>query len=681
MRVATDIGGTFTDIVYIDKNGEIGVDKSHTTPPEFEKGVIDVIQKTGIDTKEIESFIHGTTVIINALTERKGAKTALITTKGFRDVLDIQRGNRPDLFNLRYKKPESFVPRYLRQEVEERVNYKGEILTPLNRKQVEACVAYFKKEKVEAIAVAYMHAYINDTHEKETIEMIKELWPEIYVTGSHEVTKEWREYERTNTAVLNSFVKPVASQYINRLYNELEGIGLSAPKYIMQSNGGTTTFDTSKETPINMVESGPVAGIFGSAMIGKLLGMDKVIGFDIGGTTAKCSLVDGGEVKVTTEYKIHQTTRFAGYPIKTPVVDIVEIGNGGGSIAWIDDAGSLRVGPQSAGALPGPVAYGKGGENPTTTDANLVLGRLSPKNFDVEVDMEKVRQAIKEKIAQPFNISVEEAALGIVRIANSNMLNALKIVSVRKGHDPREFAMIAFGGGGGMHAAVLAKELGIGKVIIPIAAPVFSALGMLMTDLRQDDINTFNIRLDKADYSDLENKWKSMEKAALTAYEAKNIEEENIMFVRNLDMRYWGQEHTVKVQVPNVPVTDKNVKDIIERFHIEHNKAYSFRMDDSMVEIVNLHLVTLGKVEKTELKKLKKATEDAKYALKEERDVIFEEVGMVKTKIYDLKAMSPGMKIMGPAIVEETSSSTLIYPNMKAELDEYGNLIIDTEVK
>jgi N-methylhydantoinase A len=680
MKVATDIGGTFTDIVYIDKSGEIGVDKAHTTPPNFEKGVIDVIEKAGVNTTAIESFVHGTTVIINALTERKGAKTGLITTKGFRDVLDIQRGNRPDLFNMRYKKPESFVPRYLRHEINERINYKGEVLTPLDEGDVLRAIAALKKEGVEAVAVVFMHSYINDDHERKVIEMIKREWPEVYATGSYEVTKEWREYERTTTAVLNAFVKPVAANYIDRLYNKLEEIGIASPKYIMQSNGGTTTFEKSKETPINMVESGPVAGIFGSAMIGKLVGNEKVIGFDVGGTTAKCSLIDGGEVKVTTEYKIDQTDRFAGYPIKTPVVDIVEIGNGGGSIAWVDEAGYLRVGPQSAGALPGPVAYGKGGTQPTTTDANLVLGRLSPKNFDMTVDMAKVREAIEETVAKPFGINVDEAALGIVRIANANMLNALKIISVRKGYDPREFAMVAFGGGGAMHATALAKELGVKKVIIPIASSVFSALGMLMTDLRQDNINTFNIRMDHIDYDALEAKWQELEQAAMADNLTKGIAAEDVVFVRNLDMRYWGQEHTVKVLVPNKMIAEGNVDEIIKRFHAEHEKAYSFKMEDSMTEIVNLHLVTLGKTEKTTFKTIDAYSKDTESAVKEMRTVIFEEAGSVDTKIYDLDALLPGMTVIGPAVIEERSSSIVVYPDMVAEKDVYGNIIINTEV-
>src|SRR5699024_7321150 len=375
MRVATDIGGTFTDLVYVDEEGQIGIDKGHTTPPNFEQGVIDVIQKSGIDKEAISTFIHGTTVIINALTERKGAKTALITTKGFRDVLEIARGNRPDLFNIRYEKPEPFIERYLRKEVTERVNYKGDVLEPLNKEEIKDIIDYFKKEKVEAIAVVYLHSYVNPSHEKETVKLIKELWPEVSVSASHEVTKEWREYERTNTAALNSYVQPIATSYVNRLDGKLNDFSMGK-KFIMQSNGGTTTYEEAKKVPINMVESGPVAGIYGAAVLGELIGEDNIIAFDIGGTTAKCSLIEKGEVKVSTDYYIERNDRTAGYPIKAPVVDIVEIGNGGGSIAWMDEAGSLKVGPQSAGAVPGPVAYGQGGTEPTTTDANLLTGRL-----------------------------------------------------------------------------------------------------------------------------------------------------------------------------------------------------------------------------------------------------------------------------------------------------------------
>ncbi|WP_003541509.1 hydantoinase/oxoprolinase family protein [Desulfotomaculum nigrificans] len=680
MRVATDIGGTFTDLVSVDEQGRISIAKSHTTPPNFEQGVIDVIQKSGIDPREIEAFIHGTTVIINALTERKGAKTGLITTKGFRDVLEIGRGNRPDLYNVRYQKPTPFVPRYLRKEVEERLNYKGEVLTPLNKEQVKAVVEYFKKEKVEAIAVTYLHAYANPIHEQQTVEIIKELWPEVAVTASYEVTKEWREYERTSTCVLNSYVKPTAALYVDRLESKLSDIGVEGKKYIMQSNGGTTTFAQSKVTPINMVESGPVAGVFGAAVLGQMLGEKNIIAFDIGGTTAKCSLIDRGEVKVTTEYKIEKTDRTAGYPIKVPVVDIVEIGNGGGSIAWIDDAGSLKVGPQSAGALPGPVAYGRGGTEPTTTDASLITGRLSAKNFDNEVDLVEVSRAIHEKVAKHFNLSVEEAALGIIRIANSNMLNALKLISVRKGYDPREFTMVAFGGGGPMHAAALARELGVKKVIVPVAASVFSAWGMLMTDLRHDYIQTYIRRVNDVDLNEINQEWQKMEEQALAQYQTEDIAPDKVVFSRFVDMRYLGQEHTVKVPVPNMVWDQAAVQEVIRRFHEVHEHYYTFKLEGAPTEIVNLHLVAFGTVKKPEMYKMENIGGSAEEALLETRPVLYEGEGWIDTKVYAREKLAAEVTIEGPAIVEEPSASTVIYPGQSVTVDIYGNLIIRTGV-
>ncbi|GED31610.1 hydantoinase/oxoprolinase family protein [Brevibacillus centrosporus] len=680
MRVATDIGGTFTDLVYVDEHGDIGVAKSPTTPPNFEQGVMDVIEVSGIEKEAIHTFIHGSTVIINALTERKGIKTGLITTKGFRDVLEIARGNRPDLFNVRYHKPEPFVPRYLRLEVEERLNYQGEIIRPLDREQVKSIVSYFQQEEVKAVAIAYLHAYVNPVHEQLTVALIKELWPEVHVTASHEVTKEWREYERTNTTVLNSYVKPTAASYINKLQGKLKENGVDSYNYIMQSNGGTTTFAQAKETPINMVESGPVAGVYGAAVLGELIGETNLIAFDIGGTTAKCSLIDKGGVKVSTDYYIERSERSAGYPIKVPVVDIVEIGNGGGSIAWIDDAGSLKVGPESAGALPGPVAYGLGGTKPTTTDANLVAGRLAARNFGYNVDLEKVKQAIHETVASHFDMSVEEAALGMIRIADSNMLNALKLVSVRKGYDPRDFTLVAFGGGGPMHAPILAKELGVKKVVVPTASSVFSAWGMLMTDLRRDYIQTYIKRLGQLDITEINQAWAALEQEAWQQYEADGLNREAVIYTRFADMRYVGQEHTVKVQVPNGEWQAETFAEIVERFHQLHEKTYTFRLEQTETEIVSLHVTAFGKVQKPTLKKLEKTDILVSEAIIESRPVYFEGKGWVTTDVYDRHKLSPGASFEGPAIVEERSSSTVMHPGQSLTVDEYGNLIILTGV-
>lgn len=681
MRVATDIGGTFTDLVYVDGEGNVGVAKSPTTPPNFEQGVIDVIEKSGVNPKSIQTFIHGTTVIINALTERKGVKTGLITTAGFRDVLEIARGNRPDLFNLRYKKPEPFVERYLRQEVTERMNQLGEEIVPLDEDRIKVLVDYFKKEGVDAIAVAYLHAYKNPAHEIRTVELINELWPEAAVTASHEVTKEWREYERTNTAVLNSYVKPIASSYIDRLNGRLSQLGTGDLRYIMQSNGGTTTFEQAKKNPINMVESGPVAGIYGAAYLGEILGEENIIAFDIGGTTAKCSLIVEGEVKVSTDYYIEKDEYNAGYPIKTPVVDIVEIGNGGGSIAWIDEGGALKVGPQSAGSVPGPVAYGQGGTEPTTTDANLLTGRLSPKNFDYNVDMAKVEEAIKTKVADRFDMKPEDGALGMIRIANSNMLNALKLISVRKGYDPRDFKLVAFGGGGSMHAPALARELGVRKVVVPVASPVFSAWGMLMTDLRHDYIQTYIARVNGLDLDGFNQEWDELARTAVAQFAEENIEKDNIRFMRYADMRYAGQEHTVKVPLASGPVTPESLTQLIADFHELHEKNYTFKLEEAETEIVNLHLTAFGSVEKPALKKLQLKGGTAKDALKEKRPVYYEQDGWVDTVVYNRSKLEPGMAFSGPAVIEEQAAVTVIYPDQKASIDEYGNLIIETEVR
>jgi len=684
MRVASDIGGTFTDLVYLnEETGQVGIAKTDTTPPNFEQGVINSLKKAKLTEEEINFFVHGTTVIINALTERTGAKTGLITTKGFRDVLELGRSNRADIYNVYYSKPVPFVPRYLRLEVKERYNYKGEELVPLNEDDVRACLEYFKKEGVEAIAVCFLHSYANPAHEERCAEIIRQEWPEVAVTISSEITKEWREYERTSTAVLNSYVQPVAAKYVDSLDRELDKLTVSDRRYIMQSNGGTVSFAQSKVSPINMVESGPVAGVFGAAMLGKLVGEKNIIALDIGGTTAKCSLIENGEMKVTTDYKIEWTRETAGYPIKVPVVDIIEIGAGGGSIAWVDAANSLHVGPQSAGALPGPVCYGRGGTEPTITDANLIAGRINPEYFlggEIKADVEHARKAMS-KIADAFEISVDDAALGVIRLANANMINALKLISVRRGYDPREFTMVAFGGGGSMHAMALAKELKIKKVLIPVATAVFSAWGMLMTDLRHDLIQTNIRRTDSINPEELQELWDEMEQQTVEYFQREKMDAEDLVFVRYADMRYLGQEHTVKVPLPAGKIDASVIKEAEERFHTLHEHNYTFRLDDSLIEFVNFHLTTFGTVNKPELGQLENKNTDPSSALKGYRDVNFDQDGWQKSAIYERQRLGAGATFTGPAVIEEPASSTVIFPGQKVMVDDYGNLIIETEVK
>lgn len=675
VRIATDIGGTFTDMVSISEEGEIQTEKTDTTVPNYEQGVLDVIHLSGLNPKEIDMFIHGSTVVINTLTERKGAKTGLITTEGFRDVLEIARGNRPDLFNLRYEKPTPFVERYLRQEVEERLDFNGNVIKKLNKEKIKELAAYFKEQQVEAVAITYLYAYLNPEHEKETKAIIQELLPDVKVTASHEVVREWREYERMNTAVLNAYVKPTASTYLKKLNQKLNEINLIGNKYVMQSNGGTTNFKYAEDTPINIVESGPAAGVYGAAVLGEMIGEENIIAFDVGGTTAKCSLVDNGEIKVDSDYYIEKNDKNAGYPIKVPVVDIIEIGNGGGSIASIDKAGALKVGPKSAGAVPGPVAYGKGGENPTITDANLITGRLSLDNFDNKTKMNVVRQAMQEKMANYLDMKLEDVALGIIRLANANMLQALKLISVRKGYDPRDFTLIAYGGGGPLHATALAKELGMRKVVIPIASSVFSAWGMLMTDLRNDYIYTFNQALETITRDLIDNKWSELETTAQNVLNEEGFNEQDIVFTKTVDMRYKGQEHTVKVPYPQQTWSDKVKQSLSYTFHELHETTYSYKLMDNEMEIVNIHLTAFGKVRKNKLKKLSQLEMESDYII-EERNVLYEEEGWLTVNVYDRSKLHAGFQIEGPAIIEEATSSTILYSGQTLVVDEFGNLII-----
>ncbi len=680
MRVASDIGGTFTDLAYLDeRTGEVGVMKVSTTPANFAEGVVETLRKAELNVRDTSFFVHGSTVIINAITERKGVKTALITTKGFRDVLEIGRANRPDIYNMYYTKPKPFVPRYLRQEAAERINYKGEVLAPLNEDDVRRAVEQLMGEDVQAIAICFLHSYANPRHEIECGEIVNQLAPEIPITLSHQITKEWREYERSSTAVLNSYVHPIARQYLNNLEKDLAGMGMPARSlHVMQSNGGSATFEAGKVSPINLVESGPVAGVIGAAFIGELIGEPNVISLDIGGTTAKTSLVENGAPKITTEYKIEHRRDFAGYPILAPTIDIVEIGAGGGSIAWVDKAGALRVGPVSAGADPGPACYGWGGELPTVTDANVLAGRINPDYFlggEIPLDVDRARSAM-QPIADAFGMGIEAAAMGVIRLTDANMINALKLVSVRRGYDPRDFVLIAFGGGGAMHAGALMRELRVRKVIIPTQPAVFSAWGMLMTDLRRDYIRTLITRTDQVDPDRINAIYTDMESQARRELDAEGVEQGKMDVQRFADMRYMGQEHTVKVPIPVTRITADSLLEINERFHTLHEQTYTFRLD-TPVELVNYHITAFGRVRKPEMRKLGDGTGSIKDALKEQRRVNFDELGFHEAAIYERDLLPVAVPLRGPIVVEEPASTTVVFPDQQATRDEYGFLHIE----
>lgn len=682
IRAASDVGGTFTDLVYYEIDGESGAiqslktEKAHTTPPDFEKGVLDTLSKADIEYADIGFFAHGTTVVINALTERKGVKTGLITTCGFRDVLEIARGNRPDFFNLRYRKPKPFVPRYLRREIKERVSYKGEILTQLNLDELPSIVNDFKTEGVEAIAICFLHSYANPAHEQTVLDKVRELWPGVAAVASHQLSQEWREYERSNTAVLCAYIQPIAEKYLSNMEDALKNKGFSGSFYIMQSNGGIDTAKAVKETPITIVESGPASGVLGAASLGKLLGIENIITFDVGGTTAKCSLLDHGRVATTSQYVVERSEWSSGYPIMTPVVDIVEIGNGGGSIGWIDEHARMHVGPRSAGALPGPVAYNKGGTEPTTTDANLILARINPDYFiggNIEPDMDTVSAALTRLGAQS-GMGPREAARGIIRIANHNMINALKLVSINRGYDPRDFTMIAFGGGGAMHATALAGELNIPKVVIPAHSAVFSAWGMLMSDLRRDYIRTRPALLNASQADEITKIISDMERDAYVAYLEEGIRKDTVYFERHINMRYEGQEHTISVNLPSGKISATEIGGLINRFKDAYQREYTYRLDND-VEIVSYNLIAYATVDRPELAKLP-CSGDAAAAVKGKRNVDFDEKGVVEATIYDREKLMSGAKFTGPAIVEEAGSTTVVFPGQSVLVDEYGNLHI-----
>jgi N-methylhydantoinase A len=649
IRIATDVGGTFTDLVavFIDEKSklqQIVAEKADSTPPKFETGVLNVLMKSGCSLDDIENFCHGTTVIINALTERKGVRVGLITTKGFRDVLEVARGDRPNYFDLFYKKPPPFVPRHLRKELLERIDYKGNVVIPLDLGPLDEIVEEFKKEQVEAVAISFLHSYLNPSHEDAVAKAIKALSPELYVSPAHEIAREWREYERTNTAVLSAYVKPIANRYLDSLKASLTRRGYRGATYVMQSNCGISTFERAREVPITMVESGPASGVWGAAEIGKLLGYPNVIALDIGGTTAKCSLIKDGTVRIISDYWLERSRTSSGYPLMIPVVDIVEIGNGGGSIAWVDDYGKLHVGPVSAGANPGPVAYGRGGTKPTTTDANLHLGRINANYFcggEIDADMTAVERALTE-LGCKLDMDAKAAARGIIRLANHNMTNALKLISLNRGHDPRDFVLVAFGGGGGMHASALARELGIRTVIIPVQAAVFSALGMLLSDIRRDYIETFLTELDEGGIARVTAKIAEMRGRAMSEYQADSIPRSSVNFQLFARLRYRNQEHHVEVGIPSL-LKPTLLKQVIEDFEKAYEREYTYRLK-SPVELVAIHCVAIA-------------------------------------RIFRDENFPVGERIAGPAIVEEAGTTLVVFPGDQIHRDHYGNYHIEVAIE
>ena len=678
-RVAVDIGGTFTDLVHLDEEtGDVGLAKAATTPSAFEEAVLEAVGQTELS--DVEFLAHGTTLVINALTERKGARVGVITTQGFRDVLEIAKGNRPDLYNFVFRKPRAFVSRHLRFEVGERIDYQGRVTKPLEESDVRDAVRALRDAGAEAVAICLLHSYANPAHERRVAEIVSEEWPDAPVSVSHELSGEWREYDRTSTTVLDAYVKPTVRQYLTRLSERLDDGGIGKDTHFaMQSNGGLSRFAVAAEVPINLVESGPVGGIIGAAVVGKAIDRPNLITFDVGGTTAKSSLIEGGEVRLTADYHIDRDPRNAGYPLKVPVVDIIEIGMAGGSIAWIDPAGSLKVGPHSAVADPGPACYGRGGTEATLTDANLVTNRIGAAAFmggRMPLD-EGLAEAAIGRLGERLGTDVADTARGILRIATASMVHLLRLVSVRRGRDPREFALVACGGGGPLHGALLAAELKVPEVIVPTAPGHFSALGMLMSDIRHDFVRTSLMQLNAPQTPERTGAiWAELEQLMTATFASEHVAPHDVRLVRQADMRYQGQEHTVTVPIPEGPLYEANTAEVRRRFDDAHERLYTFRLDVP-AELVTFRLTGYGTVPKPPLREMV-AGGDASAARTGGRMIDFDERGRTEAAVFDRGALGPGAEIDGPAAIEETATTTLVPPGMSATVDRFGNIIVRT---
>lgn len=672
LRVAVDIGGTFTDLIAFDERSRaIQHAKSLTTPADPVEGIVDCIRKARLDPSSIDTLIHGSTIAINTLIERKGAKVGLIVTRGTRDVYMIGRGNRPEAYNLFFHRPQPLVPRQRIIEVSERLYCSGEVREPLKMEDVKRACAELARHGVEAVAICFLHSYANPEHERIAGQIIQQELPGCYVSLSHEILREYREYERMSTTVVNAYIGPTVGGYVRNLHSQLGSLGFRGELSIMQSNGGVMSPGAAVRRPVMMMESGPVGGIIASAQVGKALGYDDVVSFDMGGTTAKTSLVRSAEPAMAEGYYVGGYA--SGHPVMVPVVDVVEVGAGGGSIAWIDEVGALKVGPRSAGAMPGPISYCRGGLEPTITDANVILGRIGASDFlggEMTLDRDAAFRGMAERIAQPLGMDVHAAARAVVQIANAKMSLAVREVSVEKGYDPRDFVLVASGGAGPVHAVAIARELYIPTVVIPQFPSHFSALGMLMTDERHDLIRTYYSELAEADFSALKAIYDEMTVEAQKLLSPGIDAAYQVLF----DLRYVGQEFTLPVPVSLEHIVSADHAAIRSAFDALHEQRYAHHAKDERVEIINMRLVALGRRTKLALPHVPKARA---VAPKERRAVYFDE-GDAPTEcpVYRRDDLPAGAEFRGPALVSEYGSTTVLFPSDRLAVANTGELII-----
>lgn len=678
IRLAADIGGTFTDIAAFDPaSGRLHFGKTLSTPDSLIEGIADGAQKADVAFSDAGIFLHGSTIAINTMLERTGAKTALLITEGFRDIYEIGRVNRPDSYNLFFQKHEPLVERALRFEVKERLFAEGEVYKPLDEAHVRATCQKLREEGVEAVAILLLHCYANPAHELRVCEIVEEELPGVFVSTSHELSQEYREFERCSTVVANAYIGPKVKGYIGGINDRIRADGFDGSFLVVQSTGGLYNGEQAQRQCVRMLESGPAAGVIGTQALCDALGMENAIAFDMGGTTAKAGVIHHGEALTTGSALIGGYER--ALPIQIAMMDIFEVGTGGGSIARIADEGGLRVGPQSAGAQPGPACYGQGGEHPTVTDANVLLGRLSPDRFlggEMTLDLAAAERAIENKIAAPLGLGTVEAAQGILRIAVTAMSHAVKAVTTERGLDAGDFAMVAYGGAGPLHACNIGREMGIRKVIIPRSPGHFSAFGMLFSDLRYDYVRSRFMRLTDADFADIETVYAELEAEGLAEIEKVSVAPERVVVARGADMRYVGQEHAVTVDLAPELFASEDRAGIKARFDAVHDLRYGTCAPQERSEIVSLRVTVTGMLGKPTLEQIERGSAAPPAAANTGiRPVRFGE-DAVDTATWDRAELLAGNFIEGPALIEEHASTTVLHPGDTLEVDAFGNLII-----
>jgi N-methylhydantoinase A len=678
--VGVDIGGTFTDLVAFGEQGLV-CSKSMTTAESPTEGVAECLRLAALAPDGVSELLHGSTIAINTVLERKGTLTALVTTRGFADVYAIGRANRPQSFDLNFQRPRPLVGRQLCLEVDERMDSTGAVVRPLQTAEVENVGAQLVAAGVRGVAICFLHSYRNPAHEALAARVLTERYPQLFVTASHEILREIREYERTSTTVLNAYVGPKVASYLGELDRFLSTHSFRGSLQIMRSNGGTMSVEQARRQPVWMMESGPVAGMIGAAELARQLGLSNAIGFDMGGTTAKATLIDSGVPLFRQGYLIGDSA--SGQPMQLPVVDVIEIGAGGGSLAWVDAQGALRIGPESAGASPGPACYGLGGTRPTVTDANLILGRLNPQRFlggGMSLDTQMAERAMQAGICEPLGLTVRRAAQGVVQIADTLMSLAVRAVSVERGIDPRDCTLIAFGGAGPLHAVSVAREISIPRVAVPRYPGTFSALGMLLAAWRQDFVQTFVVELARVDGAEIDRQFKLMAEPGWIQLQQDGVSATQCTLTRSVDLRYRGQDHALPVPLQNTPL-DIEVKSTLRGvFDALHERHYGHASPGETIEIVNLRLSMRVVRDRKLVEQVLTAPYRATAANQPEsrREVIFG-VGerAQSAKVVWRHALEPNDTVAGPAVIEEENSTTLIHPGDLARVSEGGVIMID----